>query len=119
MGDIIEPEAPGNPNPSDAAAAELTALRGEAKALLIANEMTERACSALRDELRVLRAQHAEQKSELAEAKDRVAQARSELAGMATRLADTEARIADILASRSWRITAPIRKLRLTVSRHP
>jgi hypothetical protein len=38
---------------------------------------------------------------------------------MAARLADTEARIAGILASHSWRITAPIRKLRLTVSRHP
>jgi septal ring factor EnvC (AmiA/AmiB activator) len=106
MGERIEP-------------AELTALRGEAKALLIANENTERACAALRDELRKLRAQLAEQAAETAQAKDRAAQAQTELAGMAARLADTEARIAGILASHSWRITAPIRKLRLTVSRHP
>jgi hypothetical protein len=88
---------------------ELATARGEAKGLLAANEMAERACAALRDELFQSRGAEAAARRELLGTHDQAQWARSVMTESARR---AEAALANTLASHSWRLTAPMRRIR-------
>ena len=108
-----------------AAHVELAMARGEARGLVIANEMTERACLALHAELtaagrRLTELEAARDRMEQSDAVRRVdfdraeADARallSELKKTQARAARAEAGESAIVASSSWRITAPLRSV--------
>ncbi len=88
---------------------ELAEARGEAKGLLVANEMAERACEALRNELLSRRT---------AEAALVVAMTqRPPDAALQEQVQRLEAAIANIRMSHSWRVTAPLRRISRLVYR--
>jgi SAM-dependent methyltransferase len=136
------------------ATGDLAAVRGEANGLLAANEAAERACAALRDELRTARARRAqleehvrrlevelaEQRARASECETRLAHSDAERALSETRLAHSDAeralsetrlahsdaeralseiRLANTLASHSWRLTAPLRRISQMIYRRP
>jgi SAM-dependent methyltransferase len=111
---------------------DLAAARGEVQGLTFANEMAERACGSLREELVLARAnadrhrsleqEHAAAKAELAKAnesleqehaaaKAELAAAKAELAAAKAELAKAKKRLAKMRASPLWRLAWPFRKL--------
>jgi SAM-dependent methyltransferase len=83
---------------------ELAAAGGEAKGLVTANMMAEQACVALRSELSLARtAEAAAQQASLS--------VRAELAEARDAAQRSEAHLASTLASHSWRVTAPLRRI--------
>ena len=80
----------------------LAAAQGEAKGLLAANEVAERAVAAMRSEL--------DTRNRTAQDSLAAANAKSEAA--AQELAVARARVDDVFASSSWRVTAPMRAMR-------
>jgi hypothetical protein len=87
----------------EASKGNLAEARGEAKGLLVANEMAERACEALRSELlskRAVEANHVTTSVQL--------QTDAALQEQVQRL---ETAIANIQMSHSWRVTAPLRRI--------
>jgi chromosome segregation ATPase len=90
---------------SDWAVAQLAVLRGEAKGLLAANEMAEKACTVLREELRLSRLDRTEQEGRLAnmerslgDANARAAQAERRAADVQAHLTDTQSELRDTQA---------------------
>jgi SAM-dependent methyltransferase len=105
---------------------ELAAARGEAKGLLMANEMAEQACSALRSELFSTRQALLSARTDGAESSHRARQLEAQLANTEAQLANTEvqrentkAQLANTLASHSWRVTAPLRQISRTLYQRP
>jgi SAM-dependent methyltransferase len=88
----------------EAARLELAAANGEVKGLLAASLMTERACTELRAHLSMGRCAEAAARRELLSVRTELAEARE-----ATRR--SEARIVNMLASHSWKVTGPLRRL--------
>jgi SAM-dependent methyltransferase len=113
----------------------LEAATAEQRALVYSNEMTERACQVLREQLAEARAGHvreveearhraleAQQRSRaldqhVTELEQHLSEAVGERAYLSSHSANLEEAVRVIRASRSWRITAPIRTLGHMVKR--
>jgi len=87
---------------------ELAAAGGEAKGLLTANVMAERACIELRSELFVARSAEAAAQQSLLSTR---AGLEAELAQARDLARRSEVHLANALASHSWRVTAPLRQI--------
>jgi hypothetical protein len=110
---------------------EQAAALGRAKGLLAANVMAERACEVLREEIRSVRRSEgglaaeltkarefarmgeAETAAELTKAREFARLGEAERAAELARAREISARLENTLASHSWRLTAPLRRLSL------
>jgi chromosome segregation ATPase len=90
---------------------ELAAVKGEVKGHLAANVMTERACAELRGLCVELRAQLSMGRCAEAAARRELLSVQAELAEALETARRCEARIVNMLASHSWKVTAPLRRL--------
>jgi SAM-dependent methyltransferase len=90
---------------------ELAAARGEAKGLLAANEMAERACATLRSELFPGRPTEIHTPTVASQPQANVTSYE--------RMRQLEADLADMRMSHSWRVTAPLRRISHLLRRRP
>jgi SAM-dependent methyltransferase len=109
--DALEARAAALAAELEACQIELAATRGEAKGLLIANEMAETACAALRAELLSGR-------STVAHTQTTAVQPRTD-ASSYDRVRQLEADLANLRLSHSWRVTAPLRQVSRMLYRRP
>ena len=105
---------------------ELVAADGEANGLLTANEMAEQACETLRSELHMARSAETAVRQALLSARanseaslDRVRQLEAELVEARDAAQRSEINLANTLASHSWRVTAPLRRISRVLYRRP